>query len=107
MVFGLCNAPGSFQACMSYILQGLANTIYYLDDVLLYSKNAKEHMQQLDALLLRLNKYNLKVSINKCQLFKKEAKYLRFFINVHSIRTDPIKTEALLSWNTPSSAKEV
>ncbi|KAG2215122.1 hypothetical protein INT45_002994 [Circinella minor] len=73
MVYGLCNAPGSFQACISYVLQDLPNTICYLDDVLLYSQTEQEHQQQLDALLCRLNNYNLKISIKKCQLFKKDT----------------------------------
>ena len=45
MLFGLTNAPTTFQAYISRVLQGLVNVFYivYLDNILIFSKNPKEH----------------------------------------------------------------
>ena len=46
MPFGLANAPATFQSYISKALSGFIDVfvVVYLDDILIYSRNEKEHI---------------------------------------------------------------
>ena len=78
MPFGLCNAPATFQWLMQNCL-GELNLIYcliYLDDLIVLSQTAKEHLHQLHVMFDQLREYNLKLKPSKCSLFKEEINCL-------------------------------
>ena len=55
------------QNCM-----GELNFIYcliYLDDLIVFSRTAEEHLHQLHVVFDRLREYNLKLKPSKCSLF--------------------------------------
>ena len=47
--FGLCNAPATFSRLMDNVLSGLSWEVclYYLDDIIVFSKDWEEHLQHL------------------------------------------------------------
>ena len=49
MPFGLCNAPATFQRIMNVLLAGLngLSCLVYLDDIIVFSKNFRSHLQDL------------------------------------------------------------
>ena len=47
MPFGLSNAGQTFQRLMDHILRDLPYTFVYLDDILVASRNHKEHAKHL------------------------------------------------------------
>ena len=49
MLYGLCNAPATFQRLMQNCLGelNLAYTLIYLDDMIIYSKTEEEHLVRL------------------------------------------------------------
>ena len=62
MPFGLCNAPATFQQLMQNCL-GKLNLIYYLiylDNVVIFSQTAEEHIHQLEVVFDQFREYNLK-----------------------------------------------
>ena len=63
MPFGLCNAPGTFQALMNRVLQGINGTyaIAYLDDIIIWSSSAEEHLEHMREVFTRLEQAGLKV----------------------------------------------
>lgn len=79
----------------------------YLDDVIVYSKDEKQHEQDVKALLERLEQYNLKISLKKCQFFKKDVRFLGFFVSGDGIRSDPSKVDAISTWPVPGNVKSL
>ena len=78
MSFGLCNAPATFQHLMTTVLgdENYSSLLIYLDDILVFSQTYEEMLQRLDMVFTRLTEHGLRVNPNKCQLFRKEVKYL-------------------------------
>ena len=70
MPFGLKGAPGTFQRLMSQeVLTGYLGKfcIVYLDDIIIYSQDVKEHLHHLALVLERLRIHNLTASLEKCR----------------------------------------
>lgn len=109
MPFGLCNAPSTFQRLMQLVLAGLdkRTAMAYLDDLIIMSSTCEDHLANLDGVLHRLGEAGLKVRPEKCKLMRKEVAFLGHIISGQGIRTDPEKTDAIKTWPTPLSVKEV
>ncbi|GMF78148.1 unnamed protein product [Aspergillus oryzae] len=58
MPFGLTNAPALFQRFINEALEEILDVfvIAYLDDILIFSHNLKEHVQHVQAVLEKLQK---------------------------------------------------
>ena len=68
MLFGLCDAPSTFQWLMERILgdQRFQSLLLYLDDIVVFSSTIEQHLEWLDLVLSRLGQFNLKVKLSKC-----------------------------------------
>ena len=69
MPFGLTNSPATFQQFMNDILGDFLDKriLVYLDDILIYSNNLKEHKEYICELLRCLKKHSLYAKANKCK----------------------------------------
>ena len=63
---GLKNSGQSFQRLMNCVLDGLDSVFCYLDDILVYSANEKEHKETIEKVLVRLRDNGLTLNIKKC-----------------------------------------
>ena len=75
--------------------------IVYLDDILVYSKNKKEHLKHLKMVLKSLWEQNLKINFGKCDFLKQESTYLGFVISKGDLKMDPSNVESIINWPTP------
>lgn len=109
MPFGLCGAPFTFQKMMCNILKEnlWKNVMVYLDDVIVYSKNMDEHIQQLRDIFNKIEKAHLKLSPDKCKFGVEEVKFLGHNISSKGISTDPDKIKALVEYEKPKTTKEL
>ena len=69
----------------------------YIDDILIYSKNKKEHQEHVRRILAKLKEARLYAKAEKCE----------FIISANGIEMDPAKVKAILDWETPRSVKDV
>ena len=109
MPFGLTNAPATFQRVMELALQGLQWTtcLMYIDDVIVFSKDADEHLSRLRAVLKRIQSANLKLKPDKCHLFQSEVLFLGHIISSDGIRPSPTNVDKIIGWKTPQPIKQV
>ena len=79
----------------------------YLDDIIVFSRTAEEHMSHLEAIFEALQVADLKIKVSKCEFFKKHVAYLGFLIGETGIRYDRSNVEAINKITTPTSIEEV
>src|SRR6266498_408525 len=94
---------------MNHILRKyLRNFILvYLDDIIIYSKIWKEHLNHLQLVFKALKEVGLIVKVKKCDFAKKELKFLRHIISRKGIRTDFKKIEKMINMKLPKNLKEL
>ena len=109
MPFGLCNAPASFQHYINHTLYDLLDRFCtaYLDDVLVYSANRKEHRQHVREVVSRLRDAGLQIDINKCEFETTKTKYLGLIVTPDGLQMDPEKVKAVLKWKPPPGVKDL
>ena len=109
MPFGLTNAPATFQRLMENCLGELHLSwcIIYLDDIIVFSDNPKEHLRRLSGVFAKLDKAGLKLKPNKCEFFKTKITYLGHIVSSKGIETDPKKVEAVKNWTVPKTVTDV
>ena len=67
---------------------GKLNLIYcliYLDDLIMFSQTAEEHLHWLCVVFDWLREYNLKLKLSKCSLFKEEINYLAHWVSKQGV----------------------
>ena len=83
MLFGLSNAPNSFQEYINKILAKKLDSfvILYLNDILVYTKDpGQPHVDTSRWVLKQLWKYGLFANLKKCYFYQDEMHFLGFVI---------------------------
>jgi hypothetical protein len=90
MPFGLANALATFQAYIHKALRHLIDSIciVYLNDILIYSKDEKEHKHHVKMVLQKLRDYALYAKPSKCTFHTKEVEFLGFVVNTNGVTMD-------------------
>ncbi len=109
MSFDLINASVTFQIFVNNILWCYLNQfiIVYLNDILVYSKTKKEHVQHVKKVLQTLKKVDLRIKSGKSEFHVQSVQFLRFIIMSQSLRMNSKKIEAVTTWSTLKSKIEV
>ena len=105
--FGLAQAPAYFQKLINDILQGCNFAMGYLDDIIIYSRSEKEHLEHLEEIFTRLKAAGLKLKLEKCCFFKKHIQYLGHLISADGLQPLPEKLESIAKMPAPRNPKEV
>ena len=100
MPFGLTNAPAAFKDLMNRVFSPYLDkfVIVFIDDILVYSGNPKEHAEHLWTVLQILRERQLYAKFSKCQFWLDKVAFLGHVISVEGISVDPQKIEAIVNW---------
>ena len=109
MPFGLTNAPAAFMDLMNRVFRPYVDqfVVVFIDDILVYSKDAQEHEQHLRIVLETLREKKLYAKLNKCDFWLKKVSFLGHILSAEGIRVDPAKIEAVVNWKSPQNVTEV
>ncbi len=109
MLFGLKNAPATFQRLINDTLREYLDdfVITYLDDILIYSDDLETHRSHVHKVLEKLNERALYVKKSKSRFKTKEIKFLDYVIQSEQIEKNSKKTNAVRNWPSPKQVKEV
>ena len=109
MLFGLCNAPATFERLMDRVLQGLRSSrcLVYLDDIISFGSTFDDVLANLALIFERLRSYGLQLKSTKCHLFRSSVLFLGHIVGRRGLECDPIKIEDVKSWPVPDCLKRV
>jgi hypothetical protein len=109
MPFGLCNAPATFQICMSAIFHGFCEEIVevFMDDFSIYGTSFDNCLRNLDKVLQRCEETNLVLNWEKCHFMVSEGIVLGHKISERGIEVDKAKVEAIEKMPYPRDVKDI
>ena len=107
MTCGLCNAAQSFQRFMDTVLRGLDFCFYYIDDILVASRNEEEHTRHLRTIFERLQEYGITINVSKWVLGASTVRYLGYALNRDGTRPLADRVTALLELDKPKDVSEM
>nr|GEZ05001.1 putative reverse transcriptase domain-containing protein [Tanacetum cinerariifolium] len=81
--------------------------IVFIDDILIYSKNRKEHEGHLKLILKLLKEEELYAKFSKCEFWLSKVKFLGHVIDSEGIHVDPAKIEAIKDWESPKTPTKI
>src|SRR5207248_3125247 len=109
MPFGLTNAPASMQSLVNDILKPFLDLfiIAFLDDILIYSRNLKEHILHVRQVLEALYKVRLYIKPEKCEFHITTVNFLGYTLTPEGTKMDESKVQSVLQWLQPKTIKEI
>jgi hypothetical protein len=109
MSFGLTIALAYFMYLMNSVFMTELDkfVVVFIDDILIYSTNEKEHAKHLRVVLQRLRDHKLYAKFSKCEFWLKSLKFLGHTISQDGISADPSKVQEVMDWKPPKSVHQI
>ncbi|CAF2185253.1 unnamed protein product [Rotaria magnacalcarata] len=79
----------------------------FVDDGLIVTENAYDHMIMIDLIMKKLSEYELKLKLDKCHWFMKEVKFLGYMISGSGIKKDEKYVNAICELPLPPDVKSL
>ena len=105
--YGISSALGIFQHTMETLLQGIANVVVYLDDILITGPTDDEHLKTVEEVLTRMEQTGLHLKKSKCVLMADSVTYLGHRIDANGLHPVKKKLEAVQRAPKPCNVSEL
>jgi hypothetical protein len=98
MPFGLTNTPIIFQHLMKDVFCEYLDDfmVYYIDDILIFSKNMEDHERHVHLVLKQIKEVGLYVKLEKCEFYKSKVEFLSYVIFRTDICMDHCKVQTIV-----------
>ena len=110
MLFGLSNAPATFQGYVNKILAEKLDVfvIIYLDDIFIYTEDpGQPHVDAVCWVLDQLRKYSLFANLKKCRFHQDEIRFLGYVVSSKSISIEAKRIKVVKEWPEPKSVWDI
>lgn len=109
MSFGLTNAPAYFMNMMNKVFMEYLDkfVVVFIDNILIYSKDEKEHENHLRLVLEKLREHQLYAKFSKCEFWMKEVEFLGHVVTAAKVVVDPKKVSTVINWQPPKTVTQV
>ena len=109
MSFGLKNTRATYQCLFNMMFkEQIGRTMeVYVDDMLIKSKTAADHVVHLSETFVVLRRYRIKLNLLKYAFWVASGKFLGFMVNHWGIEANLEKIQALIDMQSPSKMKEI
>ena len=103
------NAGAAYQKAMNAIFHGMLghHMEVYIDDIVVKSKKASEHVDHLKKSFERMRHHQLKLNPLKCAFGVRVGNFLGFLVHQRGIEMDQNKAKAITSTKSPQNKKEL
>ncbi|GKV26884.1 hypothetical protein SLEP1_g36101 [Rubroshorea leprosula] len=104
--FGLKNAGVTYQKLVQVVfkLQIGRNIEVYVDDIIVTSKRAEDHIDDLNETFQNLRRTQMKLNPLKCTFAVESGKFLRYVVSKKGIEVNPEKVQAVQQMEPPKTA---
>ena len=92
---------------MTGISKAFNFAIAYLDDIIIFSRMAEEHLSYIRQVFEKLRAAKFSTKLSKCHFFSKETQYLGHILSTNGIQTLPSKMHAIQNMQPPTTPKQV
>jgi hypothetical protein len=109
MLFGLTNAPTTFQSYMNHVSNKLLSKflLFFFDDMLIYGRNWEDHLRHLDKVLGILEEKQLYAKDSKCEFGMNDMLYLGHVIGKNGVQVHQEKLKEIIEWPIPINLIEL
>ena len=112
MPFGLVNAGATFQRTMDAVIkevrdQGFKGIDAYMDNIIVFSVEAQDHIDTLRCLFTKLAKYNLSLREDKCEFMVHELEFLGFKLSGKGMSPSESNVAKVKQFPVPKDRKEL
>ena len=105
--FSLTNGPAFYQQYMNEVLFDFLNCFVqvYFNDILIYSKTCREHVNHVCSVLGRLWEAGLQADIWKCKFHVQKTKFLELILTTEKLKMNSEKIKAIRNWPMSNNLK--
>lgn len=107
LMYGIASASAIWQRNIEIILQGIEGVTVFLDDIKVTGPNYEIHLQRVEEVLKRLQKYNMRINRDKCEFFSDSIEYCGYLIDRNGIHKQKSKIETVQCMKRPTNVEEV
>ena len=107
--FGLSSAPAALGQVMAKALSKVPRSfcLYYMDDVIVFSKSSDDHLRHLKIVLSALLQAGLKIFLAKCKFFRTSLEFLGHLITTEGYTLIKEFLDPVLQWPMIQSKYDV
>src|SRR5204863_8324879 len=98
-----------FQKLINHVLYDHLNefVITYLNDILIYFKNEKNHEKHVKKVLRKFQEKNFYLKLKKCEFHKQQVEYLEYIVTIKELEMNSEKIKVMIEFLTSECVKNI